>query len=397
MARPNSDAACYDPFASDKEPRFALQSMADVETRPVEWLWPNLIPFGKLTTVEGDPECGKSLFTMDIAARITSGRRMPNGAEAAPCAVLLICDEDDYEDTIAPRLKAAGANLSLIYALFVLKNEAGEVQPFVIPDDMPVLEQKIGELQALTDISNVLVVVDPATSYLSEKINSNNDASVRKAMSPLAMLARDTGAAILLVRHLNKNSGEKNHKYRGGGSIAFFAAARASLMFGPHPDDPDLMVMAQAKKNIAKPMPSLGYRIVSCDEDSEMPLIQWEGAVDVDAHTVLGGRDSRTVSPDRDEAKTALLDMLDAADGAVIAGDAIKECGGLGLSPSTVKRAANELGLVKERVRDESGKVASWLWRRPVQGSKIRIQGHARNQGTPESPEDPRAHGLADP
>ena len=156
----------------------------------------------------------------------------------------------------------------------------------------------------------MLVIVDPASAYLSEKINSNVDASVRRAMSPLAELARTTGAAFLLVRHFNKNSSEKNHRYRGGGSIAFFAAARASLLFGPHPDDPSLHVMAQAKKNLAIERPPLAYRIESWDHDPQLPVIRWEGRCDIDARTLVGGRDGRTESPDRDEAGRVLSRCL---------------------------------------------------------------------------------------
>ncbi len=232
----------------------------------------------------------------------------------------------------------------------------------------------------------MLVIVDPATSYLSERINSNNDASVRKAMSPLAQLARDTGAAMVLVRHLNKNSSEKNHKYRGGGSIAFFAAARASLMFGTHPDDHSLMVMAQAKKNIATPMPSLSYRIVSSDEDERIPVIQWEGAVDVDAHTVLGGRDGRRESPDRDEAESILMKLLEENGGSVASSEAFQVCKGLGISIATVRRAQKRIGLITKAVRNaDTGKVDHWLWSYPL-GEKVRLQARVNGQVTPDEP-----------
>jgi len=369
----------------DRE-RFVLRSMDQVEMRPVRWLWPNLIPFGKLTTAEGDPESGKSLFTLDLAARITQGRALPDGVIAPLCAVLAVCDEDDYEDTIVPRLFAAGADCSRVFALFVQKNDAGEVLPLVIPDDMGVLDSAIRDVAAATVLENVLVIVDPATAYLSEKINSNNDASVRRAMSPLAQLARDTGAAILLVRHLNKNSSEKNHKYRGGGSIAFFAAARASLMFGRHPDDPSLMVMAQAKKNIAIAMPSLAYRMVSWEHDKDLPVIEWTGKVDVDAATVLGGRDARTQAPDRDEAMEVINELLRDGDGAVAAKEALKVCGDLGISKSTVKRAVKQLGLGRHSQHRDDGTIEGWVWTHPVQGSKIRIQAKAPDQGSPEAP-----------
>jgi hypothetical protein len=134
-------------------------------------------------------------------------------------------------------------------------------------------------------------VIDPITAYLSETINTNNDASVRRATTPLADLAQRTGTTILLVRHLNK-SGELKAKYRGGGSIAFTGAARAVLVVEEHPEQPGLMVLARVKNNLAKTIPGVGYRVAS-DELHECPLIAWEGVVHIDADTLLRGHDSR--------------------------------------------------------------------------------------------------------
>lgn len=47
---------------------------ANVQTKPVEWLWLGRIPKGRLTMFDGDPGVGKSVVTMDIAARVSAGR-----------------------------------------------------------------------------------------------------------------------------------------------------------------------------------------------------------------------------------------------------------------------------------------------------------------------------------
>jgi RecA-family ATPase len=250
----------YDSNRPDRD-RFRLRRMADVETRRVEWLWRNRIPFGKITNVEGDPENGKSLLTLTLAALASNGKPFPDGDDCPPCGVLLICDEDDYEDTIVPRLVAAGADTDVIYSLHPVKDDEGNLIPFFMPDDLPDLERNINDVKEATGRDEVVVIIDPVSACLNERINSGVDASVRRALSPLAELARNTSAAVLLVRHLNKNSSERNVKYRGGGSIGFFAAARAVLVVGRDPRDNDLVVLAQGKKNLSMAMPSLGYRI----------------------------------------------------------------------------------------------------------------------------------------
>jgi hypothetical protein len=369
--------AAYNPFVEEDEAdsRFSLRSMAKVVPRSVRWFWDGYVPFGKITNFEGDPEHGKSLTTLDLAARTSAGRTFPDQTPCPPCAVLLICDEDDYEDTIVPRLIAAGADRDYIYALHPDRGADGEIVPFFMPDDLPVLERSIEQLKQITDREDVFVIIDPVTACLSEKINSGVDASVRRVLSPLAELARTSGAAIVLVRHLNKNSAEKNVQYRGGGSIGFFAAARAAVVFGKHPDDPSLVVMAQSKKNLGREMPSLAYRIIGWPEDERLPLIEWVGATDVKADRVLGGHDARTDSPERDQAKEILSSLLDAQGGQVATDEAIKECKKAGISDSTARRAAKALGLVSEGVRSkEDGKYDHWLWKRPISGGKIRIQ-----------------------
>jgi hypothetical protein len=363
----------YDSNRPDRD-RFIVRPMAEVETRRVEWLWRNRIPFGKITNLEGDPENGKSLLTLTLAALASNGKPFPDDAECRPCGVLLICDEDDYEDTIVPRLIAAGADRSVIYSLHPEKDDNGNLIPFFMPDHLADLEWAINDVKEATGRQDVIVVIDPVSACLSERINSGVDASVRRALSPLAVLARNTSAAILLVRHLNKNSSEKNAAYRGGGSIGFFAAARAVLVVGRDPRDPGLIVMAQGKRNLSVAMPSLGYRIEPWEHDADLPVIVWEGVVDLDAATLLNGLDNRKRSPERDLAKTILVDLLEIGNGVVAAKEAVAEAKGAGISTSTVNRAAEDMGLVRKAVRGEDGKVGHWQWEWPVQGTRVTMQ-----------------------
>lgn len=46
---------------------------SDVEEKPLRPLWPGRIYVGKLTTLAGIPDQGKSVVTCDIAARVTRG------------------------------------------------------------------------------------------------------------------------------------------------------------------------------------------------------------------------------------------------------------------------------------------------------------------------------------
>lgn len=88
-----------------------------VREQEVEWLWYPYIPYGKLTLLEGDPGEGKSTLMIQIASLLTNGKKMPDGYPVRIAeTVIYQCNEDDVADTIKPRLKAAGADCSIIRA-----------------------------------------------------------------------------------------------------------------------------------------------------------------------------------------------------------------------------------------------------------------------------------------
>src|SRR6266851_6782827 len=98
----------------------ALQSLATLQhakPEPIEWLWPGHIAAGKLTLIDGDPGLGKSLITLDLAARLTTWREFPDGSACAgPGGVVLVGSEEGVSDTIVGRLQAARADLNHVHS-----------------------------------------------------------------------------------------------------------------------------------------------------------------------------------------------------------------------------------------------------------------------------------------
>src|SRR5690349_11871484 len=93
-------------YAQPLAPGVVLRRVSEIERQKLQWLWPGRVPLGKLTLFAGDPGLGKSLATLDIAARVTRGIVWPDGAAAAGTAgsVIILSAEDDAADTIRPRL-----------------------------------------------------------------------------------------------------------------------------------------------------------------------------------------------------------------------------------------------------------------------------------------------------
>lgn len=266
-----------DPLPEEEE--LGVLLAANVRPRPVEWVWKGYIPAGAVSMAEGDPGDGKSITTTDLAARWSSGAPMPDGSRHdGPYGVVMVSAEDDPETTIVPRLRAAGADLNRV--LLVTHGIGDPSKPFTISTDMTALTKLVIK-------NNIKVItLDPLMAFVGDETDSHNDHKVRRALHPLYRLAQDTGAAVVVVRHLNKGTGGKA-VYRGGGSIAFIGAARAAYAIGRDPEDAERRVFACVKMNIAERPPSLAFSI---DNSEHGPVLKWHGAIDADAQDVMDGR-----------------------------------------------------------------------------------------------------------
>ena len=152
-----------------------------------------------------------------------------------------------------------------------------------------------------------LLIIDPITAFLDRRIITSSDHSIRRAITPLAVVFKRHACAGILVRHLNKSAGGKS-MYRGSGTIGFNAACRSSWLFGADPQDPSRFIMAQIKNNLAERQPSLAYRVVPGAADNA-PTIDWLGPSPLSGDQMLAGRGT-TPKLLRDRAAQLLLDLL---------------------------------------------------------------------------------------
>jgi archaellum biogenesis ATPase FlaH len=336
----------------------AITLVSEIEEEKLEWFWRPRIPLGKVTVIEGDPDRGKTLISTDLAARVTRGFPMPGGSKKTPVgSVVLMTAEDDLGDTVKPRLLAAGANVKRVAFIPLEKDEKGNVIPLSIPDDLAKVRRAIRSTEAATRVPVRLLIIDPITAYLSERIHSANDAQVRKAMMPLKQLAEETNIAVVLIRHLNKD-GSMRAMYRGGGSIAFTAAARSVLVAERQPDKDNMYVLARVKGNLARASKAITYQIAR-DAERNAPKIDWGKEFDIDVDTLLRGDDGRKDAPARREAEAFLTAFL--ADGPHDAKEIFKSAGDVGISKTTLKNAKKSLGIRARPIRKD-GPIVGWRW-----------------------------------
>ncbi len=320
-------------------PRQSYTLLSSVEPKPVEWLWPDRIPLGELTIIDGDPGTNKSSVTLDIAARVSTGREMPDGSPGMLGGVVLIQAEDSLTKTVPLRAHAAGADLDRIAV----------IEETTIPDDLSNIERTVMAVNAK------LIIIDPLMCFVDA--NANKEQAIRRALTPLRKLADRHNIAIVVVRHLNKSGGSKAI-YRGSGSIAIAATVRSGFLIGSSPDDEHLRVLAHFKSNLGARVRSLLFEPVDVDGGFR---IEWRGECEYSAADLLAkARDTR---PALDTAIEVLLEAL--ADGPVEANEVRKQAVEAGISLRTLERAKAELGVVSKREGFGPGSKVLWAMSDP--------------------------------
>ncbi len=352
-----------------------LVCLANVQPERIAWLWPERIALGKLTMFAGDPGLGKSMLTAELAAHVSTGKPWP--VDGSPCprgAVLMLSAEDDLADTIRPRLDAAGADVTRVYALPMVKD--------VDPDGherrrVPSLVDDLERIEALLKRHPEirLLTIDPVSAYLAG-VDSHKNTDMRAVLSPWADMAARRKVAIVCISHLNKGSGQA--MYRTAGSIAFTAAARA--VFGVVKDKEDELrrLVVPVKNNLGADTGGLAYRVGVADNGA--PRIEWEAeAVHITADEAMTWRapdgEHKTAT---EEAADFLRDLL--ADGPMKAAAVQREARQAGISEKALRRARERLG-IKPRKLDFSG---GWVWEMPhedAQDAPVRERASSGEKG----------------
>jgi hypothetical protein len=298
--------------------RSATIRASEIVARNVEWLWRDRVPLGMTSVFAGFPGVGKSTILYDLSARISREGR----------AVLIATAEDHLAHVVRPRLEAADADLDLVHVVDA---------DITLPDG-------IGELRKIvTELDVALVILDPLVAFISEKVNSHRDHHVRRVLAPLAELAEETKAAIMVVIHTNKGS-DTEPLMRISGSIGFTGAARSVLLAADDPQDDNRRILGVVKSNLAEMPAPLAYRVVGEVVDDGIPTsrIEWLGeAPEVDVRELLAQRD-----PEERTAREEAIEYLQEAGVQEIARQArelLADAGAMGISDKTLQRARRAL------------------------------------------------------
>ena len=351
--------------------RLILAVAASIQPEPIRWLMRGAIALGKLTLIAGDPGLGKSMLTANLAAHVTTRRDWPAGMGACPGGdVLFVSAEDDPADTIRPRLDAAGADAARVHILTGVEFMNGDGDP---ERRMLSLRKDLAAIRdAVLTMDCRLIVIDPISAYLDGS-DSHNNADVRALLAPLGELAREVGAAVVAVTHLNKGTGG-SALYRATGSLAFVAAARAAYLVTRDKSDESRRLFLPLKNNLGPDTAGLAYTIEQTPDG--VPFVRWsEERVDVSADDALGRPEEHdhetTLAADAEEWLRDVLSL-----GPVLTKDVHSAAKAAGYSIATIRRAQAAIGIKPKRTGG-AGKDGAWVWLLPAreEGNQLPLPG----------------------
>ncbi|MGP4916815.1 AAA family ATPase [Brachybacterium tyrofermentans] len=348
-----SPCECISETVADKPRRRA--SLVDLSTvafeRP-EWVKRGWFPAKVATMVSGRGGTGKSSLTLaDIAAG--SRGELHGRSYGKPVRTILVTVEDSKGMQKA-RLRAAGADLRYV-RLFEVEDADGNPDAIpAIPGDLPELERLAKEFGA------DMIVVDPLSSMVHGDMNKVE--TIRKALDPLAKLARSLNAAVVIVHHHKKGGGAGNDLASGSHSIR--DAIRSSLLVAHDPESGERVITFD-KSNYG-PYEGQSYafelRSVPMLDDDGALVFDEEGTQETVAVAVVTGPSSLSVeaivnrTPESDgvdaqssvgEAQDWLEDELTREPGSARKA-IVKAAQAVGISEHAIKRAAAKLKVVSK-------------------------------------------------
>jgi hypothetical protein len=245
-----------------------------------------------------------------------------------PVSTFYLTNEDEVADSSLKRfIRAGGDDGRFFYS--------GELQ-----EHMTLKREHL--LEVIEKSKCRLLIVDPIQAFLPDGVNMNNTAKMRPLMTMLANVAKETGVAIVLVGHLNKNESSKLIN-QVGGTADLAASVRSILLVEQSKKDRNMRWVKAIKSNFDE-SDYTPIRLVM-DEDRRLSFEEMEEEEEEDATPSKTAR-----------AEEIIEAMLE--NGPVPVAEIKAACEAEGISGKTAQRARQNIGAVQDY---ENG-VAVWKW-----------------------------------
>lgn len=221
-------------------------------------LYPYLLR-GHITSVEGDPEVGKSWLTLAMSASISEGKKrfpVDDWEDKNERGAVFYFDAENDIGNVAQRMADSEmftkvSNPHDQAPFFHVKMKADFREEEAIDDIRDRIKAliKLYKNNKKYETKTALIIFDTFINFAGDT-DTNKQSDVMNALGNLKTLAEEEDCAVVIIRHFGKTV-HANSMHRGIGSTQFSATCRAMVAVQRHPDDPDTRVVTISKSSLA--------------------------------------------------------------------------------------------------------------------------------------------------
>ena len=370
-AHPNASSADIEALpnlTSQQEEDAAIQSKfklavqitcaTDIKPKPIDWLWEGWLARGKLEVFAGMAGTGKTTIAISLAATISNGGSFPDNSRSPVGNVLIWSGEDSPEDTLVPRLIAAGADLSKVHFIGDVKD--GDVTRSFNPAiDIVSLNHAAARIGKIS-----MLIVDPIVNAVAGDSHKNSE--VRRALQPLVDFGEKMSCAVLGISHFSKGTGGKEPLERVTGSLAFGALARIVLATAKITEgETSKRIFCRAKSNIGLDDGGFEYTLEQKEVEGcpglSSSYVVWGEPVKGSARELLAEPEVENADGSNDHSVASWLqNLLKDEGGSLDRKDVMKAAQAMGYKERTVHRAREKIGATIQQ--DGFGKDKRSIW-----------------------------------
>ena len=199
--------------STTRTPKLLLEPIGKLLTEPdeaTEWLVKDLLPSGGVSILAAKPKVGKSTTARSLAKNVARGEAFLGRETQAGPVFYLGLEEKRAE--VKKHFRTMGVS------------EDDDIYVFIAPSPADGLAQLQNEIE---EKKPALVIIDPLFRFV--RVRDGNDyTAVTAALEPILVLARDSGAHLLLTHHATKARAAGGDSILG--STAIFGAVDCALI-----------------------------------------------------------------------------------------------------------------------------------------------------------------------
>jgi putative DNA primase/helicase len=279
-----------------------------IKPQVLRWLWPNHIQQGAVNLIAGPEGRGKSLVSVDIAARTSTGSAWPDGSPCERGRVLYCSAEENIEAVIVPRLMAAAADLTRIEIVDGLGSSSDEGKVLSDIDLKKCLPAVYKKLKDIGEGEPFRLCIWDTFQSVCLTVDHKSNTEQKAIVQPLQAIADELGVAMICIEHHNRGGlgrGNPDAAILGGGLTR---TARVIWHVVEDPESPEsIRLFIPGKMNNCSKAEDLGWRFTFEDverciagQQVTLPRVEWLEPAGVTIHEVQAKVNGEASSESKD-------------------------------------------------------------------------------------------------